>query len=89
MCALVGRQIGVGNSQEAKRITGILLFFCALIDAIEFYFLNYYQDEIVSVFLRHKDLEEIGKEIIWVLLVALAFDFFQQVLGGVLNALGK
>lgn len=34
-------------------------------------------------------MEEIGKEIIWILLVALAFDFFQQVLGGVLNALGK
>ena len=39
--------------------------------------------------MKTDDLRKLGTEIIWILLVTQAFDFYQLVLGGVLNALGK
>lgn len=88
-CAIVGRQIGQGNADEAKRISKTCMKLALLIDAVEFCLLYLLRDEILHIFIKQTDLHKPAKVVIWAILLSIAVDFIQSILCGSLNALGK
>ena len=89
MCALVGRQVGSGDADEAKRYKSILVNFCLLFDIIEIGFFFVIRHYIIMVFTRNPILIAIADKIIWSILLAMFVDFYVTVQNGVLCAIGK
>lgn len=78
-CALVGRQIGVGNAIEAKRISRICMIFALLLDIVEFTVLFIFREEVINIFVAQSDLRGIAKEVIQAILISISIDFMQTI----------
>lgn len=88
-CALVGRQIGIGNAREAKRISKILIAFSLFIDVLECCLLFFFKNHLVELIIKQKRLRSLARSTTTVLFASIACDFFQTVLCGTINAFGK
>lgn len=88
-CTLVGKYLGKGNIEQAKKVIKGLYYYSLVMCGVEGLFMLICRNLITDLFTADEAIRTIGHKIVWTFMIAQLLDFWQCSLSGVIRGLGR